>query len=121
MKDVRGRENPHQGDIRTLFQGAPRTIQLYVLVTIVQAGVVAGVDGGGSVIFAFALAVLFAYLLLRGYRVVWWLSVATLSISVVLYAVAGGAWWLAIVAVGQLVLLITPASRLYFEPAKSVS
>jgi hypothetical protein len=60
-------------------------------------------------------AIRFGYLLLQGSRVMWLLSIALLTLSVILYAASGGLWWLCILAALQLGLLIVPASWVYFQ------
>lgn len=62
-------------------------------------------------VFAFGIAL--SYLLLRGFRVVWWLSVIGLALEIVTVPFSVPPWWQILLDVVYLALLLAPQTRRY--------
>lgn len=99
---------------------APRALWAYVALSISSAVVSNVVTKGSHLWFlpiGLALAVFFAFFLLRGAKWMWWLLLL-IQLSAVPLAITGFPWWQTPVAIVQLGLLLVPQSRRHVFPPK---
>lgn len=95
---------------------APWTLWAYLGASAVEA-ILGGLVGASAhpwtIPISIAVEVLFAFFLLRGSRVMWWLLVVIEIGSVPFFFFGGDHWWHAPFLVAEITLLLSPPSRRY--------
>ena len=103
---------------------APTALKAYIVLSILWALVGTVLNWHLWLLGIFLLGLLLDYLLLRGFRWIWWVLVVTGGLSILLAPIEGNAWYLVVLNVLSLLLLLLPETRRYFfglKPGKAVT
>jgi hypothetical protein len=99
----------------------PVTLWAYVGLTLAQSLIMTALEVSERPwwLALLVFGIVFSYLMLRGFRVIWWLSAIGAVLDLVTGLISGIPWWRFPLDVVYLALLAAPSSRHYVFPRRS--